>query len=1002
MPLIDDDDQQALERSVLTKAGVDLDPTFTEIAAAAWRTENTLGSLFSREEGLPRYGTSLDFNPWTELTDSEKLDPEFVSNAMLANNIDEVDAVRRQSERERKDRRTIAEGGATSFLLGFGAGVLDPINLIPVGGTAYKTYRGGSSILKSGMVTGSVASGSTAATEAMLHHTQIERTYGESAVNVSAAFLLGGVLGGGIEGLAGRGVDKKVLNEVTESMDKESIFRSGGDSVGAAKVSQDIEIKGKKVKVIAKRLAFDPATRTLTSDMPETRALSNELIENPYEMDGAAGTAVESLIKIHDGKYIAANEIHLEQYKAYQTRLGGGTGIKRLANRNGISRKEFAELVAIEHRNPSTTAAPEVKAAADAWEQHLYKPLRDEGIDSGVLGEDVGVTTAANYQNRIWNKEKLSAGLDSFISTTSKWLEEQNLVLFEKGRAAEIELKAAKGARKAELEAIVKKAKFKQGLDLESDDFEDVAKQIAMRIMGTPDGMMPYDWKIGEGSTKGVASTSLKGPLKSRVFNIPDRLIEDFLENDIERVAARYLRQVTPDIELHRRFGDVEMKSQIKDIQSGWTAKLEEAKTLKEKQAITKAMEKDVRDIAGMRDRIRGIYEQPDHDSVFVRAMRSARDLNYLRFMGGVVASSVPDVARTFMAEGFSNTFKYGLKPLIKNLQGFKVASKEARAYGATAEYMLGGRGQIMADVADYTQGGTAFERGLRSAAEGFGRINLMDQWTTGMKQLHAVTMQSSIFDGLSKGKIDKRLKRLGISDADAMNMWEQVQKHGRKDGDTWITGAKNWDSPELEKIWGAAMRKESDRVIVVPGQEKPLFMSREMGKTVMQFRSFMFSSTQRMLIAGLQGQDHNYIGGTLMITAIGMMSYAFKQWDAGRDITDDPLELTIEGIDRSGSLGVIMEMNNTVEKISNSNYGLRPLLGVKQPAARFASRSNNEAFLGPTFGSLLDTTLRVAAAGSDDNEWKQADTRALRRLLPYQNLTLLRQLFDKIEKGLQ
>jgi len=212
------------------------------------------------------------------------------------------------------------------------------------------------------------------------------------------------------------------------------------------------------------------------------------------------------------------------------------------------------------------------------------------------------------------------------------------------------------------------------------------------------------------------------------------------------------------------------------------------------------------------------------------------------------------------------------------------------------------------------------------------------------------------------------------------------------------LSGAKNWDSAELEEIWGAALRKESDRVIVMPGQEKPLFMSTEMGKTIFQFRSFMFSATQRMLIAGMQGQESNFLGGALMLTSMGMMAYTFKQWDAGREISDDPKVLITEGIDRSGMLGMLMEINNTVEKISNNNYGLRPLLGVKTPGSRFASRNQTEALLGPTFGSFATTTLKVLSAGSQDREWKENDTRALRRLLPYQNLMLWRQGFDKLE----
>ena len=114
--------------------------------------------------------------------------------------------------------------------------------------------------------------------------------------------------------------------------------------------------------------------------------------------------------------------------------------------------------------------------------------------------------------------------------------------------------------------------------------------------------------------------------------------------------------------------------------------------------------------------------------------------------------------------------------------------------------------------------------------------------------------------------------------------------------------------------------------------------------------------------------------------------------------MSDDPAVWISEGIDRSGVTGIIMEMNNTVEKVSNNNFGLRPLLGISTPASRFASRSQAEAFLGPTFGSMLSTVLKVSG-GTADGDIGESDVRAIRRLLPYQNLMIFRQLLDKVEK---
>jgi hypothetical protein len=368
--------------------------------------------------------------------------------------------------------------------------------------------------------------------------------------------------------------------------------------------------------------------------------------------------------------------------------------------------------------------------------------------------------------------------------------------------------------------------------------------------------------------------------------------------------------------------------------------------------------------------------------------------------LGGVTVSSLPDVARVFMAEGFVKTFSAGLAPLVSNTKAFKIAAAEAKRYGVGDDVIKSGRSDVIADVNEYTQGGTMVERGLRSATNKFGKINFLDYWTSGIKQLHAVTMQTSIFDGLSKGKYDKRLARLGISEADARNMWLQVDKHGTKTDGVWITNAKNWDVPELERMWGAAVRKESDRVIIIPGQEKPLFMSTEMGKTIGQFRSFTLSATQRVFIAGLQNQDHNAVGGFAALTSMGMFSYYLKQKIAGREVSDDPAVWAMEGIDRSGVVGIIGEINNTIEKISGNNAGARALLGIDAPASRFVSRSVAESILGPTFGSLLSTTVAASNAITSEGPMTESDVRTLRRLVPLQNLFYLRRGFDAIQNS--
>ena len=983
------------------------DPTVTEIAGAFFRQENIIGSTISREAGMPdEYKDDPSFDAYSFFTEEERLDEQFMSTAILADNENEIEATRRQVAKERKDRDIMARGGATSFIVGLPVAVADPLSILSVGGVALNTYRAGKSILSGAAVTGSIVGIDTAVQEAALHSQQLTRTYGESAINISAGMLLGGVLGGTVAKMAEAGADKKFIDAYEDVMNAEPKIADGinptindvteaaaptGESVGAMKVIGDVQVSGKVAKFLTKALGFDPLSRTITSDNPETRIAAVLLAENPIKMDGQVLQAAESLAKNHSGKLGVSLEKTGIIFKGYKK--GGGK----------LNRRDFNKAVATAMRKGDSNI-PEVKAASDVWRKELYDPLKEEMIAEKLLPEDVDVTTANNYLNRVWNKESISYNYDAFVSKVSAWLADKDAKLFNEAKDAADRVAEATGKEQKELQAIIDKAEFKKGMDFEQQDYESLSREIAQRIMGSPDGRLPYDWKLGAGSpgggvnNQGISGTALRGPMRNRVFQIPDEMVEEFLENDIEVLGARYLQNIAGDVELMKKFGDVNMTDVMSKITRS-ADKMKDGKSPKEQAKIQKQLEADIRDIAGMRDRIRGVYGFSENN-IWTRMARSSRDLNYLRLLGGVTVSSLPDVARVFMAEGFIKTFGSGLRPLLANTKQFKIAAGELKRYGVGTDAIMSGKSEVIADIGDYTQGGTAIERGLRGAANQFGKINFLDHWTAGMKQLHAVTMQTSIFDGLSKGKFDKRLERLGIDKQSAMDMWKQVKKHGTKEDGVWLTNAKNWDRPDLERMWGAAVRKESDRVIIIPGQEKPLFMSTEMGKTIGQFRSFILSATQRVFIAGLQNQDHNAVGGFASLVGMGMFTYYLKQNIAGREVSDDPAVWVAEGMDRSGVLGVAGEINNTIEKISGNSVGLRSLLGIDAPASKQVSRSVAESALGPTFGSLLTTTIAASNAITSEGEMTDSDIRALRRLVPLQNLFYLRKGFDEVEKA--
>ena len=113
------------------------DISFGEKLKSAFVTDNEIGAAIARENGLPDIYYEGEYNALDDLTEDEKLDENFVFNAALADSPSQLEAVRRQTEKERKHREKLTgiDGMAASML----AGTLSPINFIPVGGQASRS-----------------------------------------------------------------------------------------------------------------------------------------------------------------------------------------------------------------------------------------------------------------------------------------------------------------------------------------------------------------------------------------------------------------------------------------------------------------------------------------------------------------------------------------------------------------------------------------------------------------------------------------------------------------------------------------------------------------------------------------------------------------------------------------------------------------------------------------------------------------------------------------------
>jgi len=543
-----------------------------------------------------------------------------------------------------------------------------------------------------------------------------------------------------------------------------------------------------------------------------------------------------------------------------------------------------------------------------------------------------------------------------------------------------------------------------------------LADQIISRIIGTPEGRLPYDAPSVKQQAFG-ADMDARGPLAARSWLIPDKLIEPFLERDIDMLLRSYAHTMISDIELAKRFGTPDMITKFKDIDEDYSALLNAAKTDAERRKLQREKDETFRNVAAIRDRLRGQYKIPeDPEAVMLRVGRTALTLSYMSKLGGMTVSAFTDPARFVMVHGLARTFSDGLIPMFANFGQFKKTARELERLHGVAEMITDSRALRMADISDTWGQNTKFERLVQSGGRQFGMVSLMAPWNATMKQFASIMTLNRIMRNAVKRAEGKTLSKgeqeymafLGISDGAARRMGIEFKQHGVKKNGLWLPNAENW-APEAGNVRDAlsvALRKDIDRTIVTPSVgEKPKFASTMTGALMLQFKSFAFSATQKMLIAGLQQRDAAAVNGALLSMVLGGLVYYLKGEMAGKpaliptSIDDTNWGVFMgEAFDRSGLAGILMEGNNLVEKVSRGKVGLAALTG--KPISRYASRNTLQSLAGPTFG-LAEDALDIAGSVFDDRQWTRKDNHRIRQVIPGQNIFYLRKPIDQIEAGL-
>lgn len=546
--------------------------------------------------------------------------------------------------------------------------------------------------------------------------------------------------------------------------------------------------------------------------------------------------------------------------------------------------------------------------------------------------------------------------------------------------------------------------------DLSRQELESRANEIIDRIVGSPDGRLAYDAPSG-GPTVGVSrGPRQRGPLASREFMIPDHLIRQFLHTDVEQTAIKYLETMVPDILLTEKFGDVDMTDAFRRLHDESAAMQMAAKSPAERAKIAKQADAAEADLAAMRDRIRHTYgySSDPRAHFWGRMAQLASRYDTLSNLGGVLLSQVADIATTQMRYGLASQFRNAWIPMARALMNPELRKavgaqrRQFKALGIAAETYLASRANSLHNIVDTYSGHTKIESTISAMADKFPVATMLAQFTDFTKLAAGMVSSAEISHAVEKAAIGKAsakqitdLAEAGIDAAMATRIWSELSKEGGSDliADIRISNTGNWTDHGARQAFEGALARDSDLMVVTPGAERPLMMSRPVAALILQYKSFVVAANERILIRGLQLHDANVLQYVVSATALGMLGELGYSYITDRDLPATPADWVKQGVSRSGMLGWLHEGNAIASKWTGGTADAYRLMGATRPDSRYISRSKWGAVLGPTAGKLEN--LLTVASDVANGTWTAQDTTRMRRLMIGQNLFYLRRLLD-------
>ena len=564
-------------------------------------------------------------------------------------------------------------------------------------------------------------------------------------------------------------------------------------------------------------------------------------------------------------------------------------------------------------------------------------------------------------------------------------------------------------------------------------------------IVHTDGSYVDGDGVLGIGKNKGGSVIVGARSLMSRTLDIDNFKVRDFIELDVGVITEKYVDRMGKAIEMKKVFGDVNMED--------WLVKEElrlNLKYLKDKKSGYK-IRTILQAFVDEKDKFLGAFNTADPASISKKTASILKDQQSLSKMGKVLITSISEAARPVTVFGWSRTFGVGMyNYLVNNRTAWKEALTEmnwlAEAMDVSMNKNTGNRYNYNSGVIapSSSVGGKALDkvaRGLHQAQSPFYWFTGLTSWTRWWKDFSGVVSQHRFIEDsikLSKGQgTQKELKKIsyvlatyGIdkktADVIARMPWQKKGNLYMANVEAW--GRESGGDVAIKKI-RHAIYDDVNRTVVTPtiadrpnmmdgaltftGDKTVAALDTKLGRALtgaektdfgikvnsswatlaFQFLGWGFAANNKIVISGLQGRDANALGGTTLAITLGILvGYLKNPYGFDKMIDEGAIdELVLDGVDRSGILGLWSEVDALADGLTRATIGFpissrvmyEPKYGAEGSIGEFAADVG-----GPISGTVFNMIEALNGTGKHSADQVMARNMPLYNMLWINSLT--------------